>query len=525
MSREHLRSNGALRPIPLAVAAAVVMVLAVLGILPAWPGLVHAVALPPLDLIHDVGAILVLTSDWPSFAAAVVGSLLLRSLVLALVFGGVGDGRFAFAVRFYLAVSPIAFLSAAMLYTSPALLFYALFWFGMMAALALLALTGAVPWQGSHRLTGAFRSASRHGLRVGTIGAYLVLLTAIGIVADISQPFGPVLLLPASAALTFSAAWMLAADPGGRLARRGLAALGAAGAVSLVVVAAGGPPGPPTAPAPSRSRAGSIMLMSGIDSESGSGAILETDPHVMGWTCERTFYFSYAGPGDGQPRRLAHCEINHGAPYGIADTLRSRRQLVPFLEAQTDAMEPPGVLAAHSQGVWLSWAAAAEGRLPNIEHLVLIGPFATNPVVYGVEGRMDQGRAGRWVIDVLTAFPRPGGTTVFEGDSPLSREWLAHPTAIEETLSRPLPEGMAALSVPSVLDLPVTPRGPTIKGATEACPVPVIHPNLPYALEFHEATVRFVEGRPQPPCPLWRGAVGPLFRHFSVPPSPDQQLR
>lgn len=490
--------------------------LGTLGVLRPVPGLIHAVALPPLDLVHDLGAILVLAPDWPSFILGAAGSLLVRSLLLAWFLGG----EVWFAFRFYLAVSPVAFLAAAMLYASPALLFYALFWFGAAVALVLVVASGAVPWQGYRRLKSAFTASLQRGLRAGTVGAYLVLLTALGAVADLTQPVGVLVSVPISGALTWVAARMLWADPGARVWRRGVAALGLGGVGALVAVVALGPPAPPSAPAPDESRPGSVMLMSGIDSKSGSGAILEIDAHVMGWTCERTYYFSYAGPGDGQPRRLAQCPIGHGAPYGIEDTLRSRRDIVAFLEAQTAEMEAPGVLATHSQGVWLSWAAAAEGRLPSISHLVLIGPFASNPVVYGVEGRMEQGRAGRWVVDLLTMLPRPGGTTVFEADSPLSEEWLAHPTAIEETLSRPLPEGMDALSVPSVFDLPVTPTGSQIEGVTRACPVPVIHPNLPYSLEFQQMTVRFVEGRPLLPCPPWRTAIGPLFRHFAVPPSP-----
>lgn len=505
-------------PRPLAALATAVVVLAATGVLPRWPGLLHLVALPPLDLIGDLGLLLTVTTGWPTFALGMTVSLVVRSALLALLFGGLTRDRLLLGLRFYLTAAPVSFVAAGLLYGAAAVLFYGLFWLGLLVALLAVTLTAAAPWQRAGTLRRRYAASLSSGLRLGTIGAYLALLTLLGALADRTGEVGTVLLVPLSAALTWATAAALQADPGWRRARRSLAALPAAGLVVLVVVAATGPAAPPRAPAPGTSREGSLMLMSGVDSSSGSGAILELDPHVMGWTCEHTHYYSYAGPGDGQPQNDALCPIQHGAPYEPEDTLRSRDELVPFLEAQVRQMRSPAVVAGHSQGVWLLWDAAASERLPGVSALVLVGAFPDHGVAYPSTGGRAPGGAGRALLQLIADLPRPGGTTVFELDSPLGREWLGHPDNIAETLSRPLPERIRALSVPSTFDLPLMRDTHRLPAALNACPVPVIHPNLPYADEFQEDVVRFVEGRPQRACPPWRTATGLLLRHWASPP-------
>jgi hypothetical protein len=277
-----------------------------------------------------------------------------------------------------------------------------------------------------------------------------------------------------------------------------------------------GPAAPPDGEDPAAPREETLFLMSGVDSSSGSGAILEIDPRFMGWDCDGTRYVSYAGPGDGQPQRVAQCPIDHGAPYVPEDTLRPTDELVAALEAQLADADGPAVLLTHSQGVWISWVAVAEGRAPGVDSLVLIGAFPDNPAPYQVDGT-GPGRLGGPILDLIVGIGRPGGTSVFEPDSPLGLEWLAHPTAIREALARPLPDDVQALSITSVFDHPLMPRGWTIDGAVDACPMPVAHPNLPYSAELQEIVAAFVDGDDPPPCPAWRRAVGPLFRPFAVP--------
>jgi hypothetical protein len=493
--------------------------LAAFGVIPAWPGVTHIVALPPLDLVHDVGALLVFTVDLPTFGLGLVAVIGARAALLATVLGGLTRERFLFAVRFYALVLVPVLVAAGLLYASMALLFYALFWAGVAITLPVTVTTAALPWAGSLRLRTAARTSGRAWGRAGTVGAYLACLFVVGWLADVTGRPGIVVLTPVSALLTVTAARSLAADPGWRLVRRVAAAAPALLVVALVAVVVTGPAGPAPADGAAREQPGSVMLMSGIDSSSGSGAMLEIDPQRMGWPCSRTYYFSYAGPGEGQPRNDARCPIRTGAPYQPVDTLRSRDQLIPFLAEQVASMEVPPVILGHSQGAWLVWQAAADGRLPTESVIVLIGPFPENPVAFPEAGERGRGGGGRWILRLVAEAPRPGGTTAFEVDSPLGREWLGDRDAIADTLARPLPGGVRALVVASAFDLPLMTGAQRIEGATHACPVAVIHPNLPYAAELQEQVAAFVAGDELAPCPRWREAVGSLFRHFAVPPS------
>jgi hypothetical protein len=509
-----------LQPLPLAVLAGLVTLLAAVGVLPRWQGVVHLVALPPLDQVADLQFLFTYAPGIPSFVIGVLASLALRSVILAWVLGGVTRDRFLFALRFYLLALPLAALSAGLFYGAMAVLFYGLFWAGLAVSLLLLALTGALPWSAPPRLWAGCTTAARGGFRLGTLGAYVTALTVLGVIADQTGPAGAVVLVPVSAALTYGTAWTLRYDPGFRLARRAVAAVPGAAIAALVVVVMTGPAGPPVVDEPREDLPGSVLLMSGVDSSSGSGAILEIDPAYMGWTCDDTWYFSYAGPGDGQPQEDALCEIDFGAPYESDDTMRSRDELVGFLESFAEEMDPPAVITGHSQGAWLVWDAASSDRLPKAETVVLVGAFAENRVAYPEQGERSPGAVGRYVLDVIAEGPRPGGTTVFRPDSPLGQEWLGHPDAVDDTFARPLPEGMRALSITSAFDLPLLHGTHRVPGAVDACPVPVIHPNLPYAAEFQEVIGDFVAGRDLPSCPWWRDTVGPLLRHWSNPPYP-----
>jgi hypothetical protein len=509
-----------LRPVPLAVLAAAVTLLGGLGVLPRWQGLVHLVALPPLDQVADLQMLLAYAPGIPSFIAGVLVSLAIRAAVLAWVLGGLTRARFLLVLRFYLVSLPLALVAAGLFYGAMAVLFYALFWIGLALSLLLFAVTAAAPWMPESRLRSGFATSARHGFRLGTLGAYLAALTAIGVVADATGPAGAVVLVPVSAALTYGTAWMLREDPGWRPVRRAVAALPAAAIVALAWVVMTGPAGPPQVEEREEALPGSVLLMSGVDSSSGSGAILEIDPEFMGWTCEETYYFSYAGPGEGQPQADALCQIDHGAPYEAEDTLRGRDEIVGYLERYAADMTQPGVVTGHSQGAWLVWDAASADRLPGVDTVVLVGAFPENRVAYPEAGERAPGRVGRMVLEVIAAGPRPGGTTVFRPDSPLGREWLGHPDAVEEVLARPLPEGMRALSIASAFDLPLLHGSHRVDGAVDACPVAVVHPNLPYAAEFQQTIADFVAGRPLGSCPFWREAVGPLLRHWSVPPYP-----
>ncbi|MEW2382637.1 hypothetical protein AB0873_11210 [Micromonospora sp. NPDC047707] len=505
-----------IRPAALVVVTAAATVLGAIGVLPRWPGLAHLVALPPLGLFADLRMLMVAAPNYPVFVAGLVVSLAVRITVLAFLLGGPNRHLLAYAARYYLIVLPPALLGSVLILGAGATLYFGLFWMGTVVVLATVALSAAAPWSAPPRLAHGYAIVLRHGLRLGTVGAYLAALTALGAVADLTRPIGPVAAIPASALLTLGTARFLRADPGHRLARRSLAA-GYAALITVIATVAVSTPTLPRAPRPDNPRPGSLMLMSGVDSSSGSGAILEIDPHTLGYTCAQTYYYSYAGPGTGQPRNAAKCPITTGAPYQPVDTLRPTEELITFLDDQLADLPPPVVLITHSQGVWITWQAAVAHRLPNVAALVLIGPFPTNPVPYPRHGEAGVSKVAAGVTRLVSGTARPGGTSVFTPDSPLGREWLAHPTAIQATLAQPPPDNLRILSVPSVFDLPLMPTGPTLPAVTNHCPIPVIHPDLPYSAEFQRSVTQFLDHDLVARCPPWRHAIGPMFRPFSVP--------
>ncbi len=88
------------KPAILAVATAVTLLTAT-GVLPRWPGLVHLVALPPLDLFADLRLLEARASSYLVFGVGLAISLGLRSSVLALTLGGLNRKRLGLALRFY----------------------------------------------------------------------------------------------------------------------------------------------------------------------------------------------------------------------------------------------------------------------------------------------------------------------------------------------------------------------------------------------------------------------------------------
>jgi hypothetical protein len=512
---------------PMLVAVVAVALAGAVGVTARWPGLVHLVALPPLDLVADIRLLLVETRSLAAFILGSIVSVGLRTVVLAALLCRLDRDGLLAAARCYLLVWPIAFVAASLQYAGVAMLYLQVFWIGTIISVMLALATAAVPWHGTPRaraprVRDGLVGSARSGFRLGTVGTYLVTLALVGAAADVAGPAGAVALVPVSGALTWLTVWSLRHDWMTRwgaaplIARRIVAGLAAGASLVVVAVVVAGPTAPPREPIDtSRARDGSLMLMSGIDSSSGSGAILEIDPEVFGWPCEQVHYFSYAGPGDGQPQNDAACPIRHGAPYEAEDTLRSVEELVPWLEEQVAEMSPPKVVAGHSQGAWIVWEAAADGRLDDVDAIVLVGAFPSNPVGYPIDG----GGAGRRVVEFLAGFPPPDGTTVFEPDSPLGREWLAPPGAADDTFARSLPGGLRVLSVTSVLDHPAMPHGHRIDGAVDGCPIPVVHPDLPYSRELWQTVEAFVDGDDvERACPFWRTRLGAAAASFTPPP-------
>jgi hypothetical protein len=401
-------------------------------------------------------------------------------------------------------------------YASSALVFYLLYWIGLAVLLAAFLAVGAAPWLAEGGLVSGLRRSMHAGGRAGTLLAYLGALMVLGAMADMGPTAARLSILP-SAGLTLGAAHLLRRPDTARAGRRAVAALVAGALAVPPIVMARGETEPPSGPGVLEPREGSLLLMSGVDSASGNGAMLELDPASLGFACDDTYYVSYAGPGDGQPRGDARCEATTGAPYGPEDTLGRSDDLVGALRDQLEQIPAPGVLLTHSQGVWITWELLATEGSSGLSEVVLVGTFPTNPVGYALTSG-ERGAAGGQLLDFLAPLGRPGGTTTFTPDAPLGQEFLAAPGRIDEVLASDLPDDVRVASVTSLWDHHLMPNGAAVDDALDVCPIPVLHPDLPYAAELHERVRAFLDDRPQPPCPAWRAVVGPAARPFTPPP-------
>ncbi|WP_228453537.1 hypothetical protein, partial [Streptomyces alkaliterrae] len=498
---------------PLAALTGVVVLLALVGALPRWPGLVHAVALPPVDMYTDLRVLLARSHSEIEFFTALAVVLAVRVVVLCLLTGGLTWARVRFVLLFYLVVGVPLALAAQMGFMAQSLLYSRLFW----AAVSLLALVwfgmAALPWQGTTRLRTAFREAWGSGLRIAVLLPYAVALLLLGAVADL-RPGWSLLLVPVSAVLTGAAVLALRRPPRGRPGLR-LAAAAVAFAVAATVFVAtrggeGYGPQPPERP-------GSLLLMSGINSGSGRGAIFETEVERLGYGCEQTYYFSYAGEGDGQPRGVAACPIRTGAPYVPRDTQRPLAEQVRAFAEQVEDLPRPLVVAGHSHAVWVAWRAVAEGRAPEVDVLLLVGPFPRSPIGYPPAGKRGEGRvAGDLLRMVVPLAARVD--FVFEPDSPGARELLATPDGASAVLAEPLPPEVRSFSVTSATDLPLMPDGWRLPVDRNVCPQRVAHPYLPIRPVFYREVNRFLTERPPLDCPVWRDWGAMLSRPFTLPP-------
>ncbi|MDV3208675.1 MAG: hypothetical protein LOY04_16915 [Rhodococcus ruber] len=495
---------------PLAAAAALVVLLAVTNAVPTWPGLIHLVALPPLDQFADLRLVLSRAPSWPVFLMLLAAVSAARVALMAWLLGGLDARRLRFAALFYAVAFGPVLLAAFADATAYAVLYSRLFW-PAVALVGVLVLTlGPVPWQGTVRLREALALTWRRGLRVEVTLPYCAVVLALGALAE-RVPVLTVPLVPVSAVTTGLA---IRAMHRPALRRPGTAVsafVAALVAASIAFVATRGydepEPGPP--------QPGSLLILSGINSASGRGAIHATDVHRLGYRCEQVYYFSYAGPGDGQPQRDATCPIRTGAPYGPSDTQRPFQEQVDLFVEQASGLPRPLVVAAHSHAVWVVWEAVATGRA-DVDALLLVGPFPSTPTGYPPPGVNAPSR----VFADLLRLAAPATDLVrfhFDPETPAARDLLGTAGAAESVLARPLPGAVRASSLPSATDLPLMPDGRELDVERNECPARVAHPYLPKSAAFEDAAIRFLNGRPPPPCPPWRDWGAVLVRPFGVP--------
>ncbi|TCN55990.1 hypothetical protein EV641_103338 [Rhodococcus sp. SMB37] len=496
---------------PFAATTVLVVLLAWTGVIPTWPGLVHLVALPPLDMFADLRVLLVATDSWPQFLflLTVVGAC--RIALLAWLMGGIH--RWRLALTFYaIAFAPIA-LAAFSATASYAVLYSRIFWPAVTLIAAMVLIFGPVPWQGADTLLSSMALAWRRGLRVEVMITYCAAIVLLGAVADM---WSAIPLVPVSAMVTLVAVRMMERPP----VRRPLVALAATVAVFAaswtVFVATRSYDTPEQGPR----QAGSLLILSGINSKSGRGAIHATDVHRLGYTCDQVYYFSYAGPGDGQPQRDATCPIRTGAPYEPGDTQVAFARQVDLFVEQAEPLPRPLVVAAHSHAAWVVWDAVAAGRV-EADALLLVGPFASTPLGYPPPGV----RAPRAVLGDLLRWAAPITDLIhfnFDPDTPAARDLLATAGAAEAIFAQPM--DAPALSLTSTTDPPLMPHGRRLNVERNGCPARVAHPHLPKSPQFEDAAIRFLNLRPPPPCPVWRDWGAVLAQPFGPPTPPHADV-
>ncbi|WP_129974854.1 hypothetical protein [Rhodococcus sp. Q1] len=494
---------------PLAAGAAFVVLLAATNVIPTWPGLIHLVALPPLDQFTDLRVLMSRAPSWPAFLILFALVAVARVVLMAWLLGGLDVRRLRCAALFYAVAFGPVLVAACADATAYAVLYARVFWPALALITVSMFILGPVPWQGRFRLREAGAPTWRRGLRIEVTVPYCAVIVTLGAVAD-RLPVLTVPLVPVSALATGLTIAMMERSPL-RRPRSVLAAFVAVlVAVSIAFVTTRGPdepePGPP--------QTGSLLILSGINSASGQGRIHAMDVHRLGYRCEQVYYFSYAGPGDGQPQHNATCPIRTGTPYGPSDTQRPFEEQVDLFAQQASALPRPLVVAAHSHAVWVVWEAVASGRVA-VDALLLIGPFPSTPTGYppphvNEPGRVvgDMMRAAVPVTDLVHLH--------FDPETPAARELLGTVGAAESILDRPLPATVRAMTLPSVTDLPLASNW-HFDVERNGCPARTAHPDLPLSPAFEDAAIRFLNGRPPPPCPPWREWVAVAARPFGMP--------
>lgn len=437
---------------PLGALTVVTLLLVAVGPMPNWPGLAHAVALPPLDLAMDLRVLVARAPGYPQLALGLAASLVVRMALLGALFVTLGVTRsprvaFGYAARLYVAALVPLAVAGAFTFAGLASLYAWYAWFGVALAVLIAVILSV-------------RRLARPGTRLrqtALVIGYLIVLTGVGALGRL-RPWGAPVAVVLSAVLTgVVLSRLVAPRPGHRRAHTwAKVATGFLLAAALVV-----PPARAQAPVASDA---SLFIVPGVDTETGQGAAFRIDPAALGFSCERVFYFSYRGPDGDAPQGEAACPIRLHRPYAARATRAPIGLLVDAFDAQLAAIREqtggaPIVVVTHSQGAVIAWRAAARGRAEGVVALVALGGFPHSPVGYPPPRVDGPGRIGADALRVVSWFSRVLGFGTFDPDSPLARETLARTNGLEEVFGEPLPTGTTGVLLFASADAIVAPEG------------------------------------------------------------------
>jgi pimeloyl-ACP methyl ester carboxylesterase len=339
----------------------------------------------------------------------------------------------------------------------------------------------------------------------------LAAVAALGAGSRLGGGVTAVALVPVSAVLTILVLRRM----------RGPTRSGTAGVPVALVALLGLVPGPPAGPPIASETV--LLLVPGVDTASGRGALYRFRPSELGIGCERVFYYSYLGPGRGAPSGEAACPIVQHAAYRKDDTQRPLQELADAFVRQVErirrrAGDVPVAVVTHSQGAVIAWEAISSGRAGGISHLAMLGGFPHSPLGYPPPGADGEGRIGADALRILSAASRGLGSGTFSPDAPLAREILARPNGLEEVFAAPLPEGIAAASVATSFDLIVSPEGWRIPGVP-GWMVDTTHVGVAEDERAYAAVGAFLRGHDPPERSLVAPLVDALVHAFMPPPA------
>lgn len=158
----------------------------------------------------------------------------------------------------------------------------------------------------------------------------------------------------------------------------------------------------------------------------------------------------------------------------------------------------------------------ATGMAPEVDALILVGPFPESTGGYRPWGETGPGRPASDLLHLLVPLSDRVDFT-FEADAPAAYELLGETNAPAEIFSLPLPEHTRTLSVTSSTDLPLMPSGWRTNADQDACPIRTPHAYLPTTPAYYDAVNRFLDGREQPECSSFYDWGTPLTVPFGAP--------
>jgi hypothetical protein len=261
------------------------------GLVPRWPGALHLVALPPLDLAADLRWLLARAPSWPVGLAVLALLAGVRITVLASLAATSDGPRWRLAATTYAVATPLVLLAAQLDFVAHAALYSRLFGVALGLLATAFLLFAAAPFAAGeqHRWWPAWRRSAGAGFRVADLAAYAAVLVGLGALAEVVPDLAIAALVPVSGAATWLVVARLRAPAPShaRLHLAGAAALGLA-VFALVVVTRGQPwhVAPTSIPGPPSSCPGSTRRP--VRGRSSSWSPSESDSPANGSTTSRT---------------------------------------------------------------------------------------------------------------------------------------------------------------------------------------------------------------------------------------------